>query len=74
MKVIKSQNGLCSGCEMCMLNCSLSKTGIVNSLLARIRLVRMEHGAARPVIVKMHPALRPARFRAPWRLMPKPVL
>jgi len=52
MKMIKPQKALCTGCEMCLLTCSLAKTGTVNPLLARMRLMHTEEGASYPVICR----------------------
>jgi len=37
-KVLRAKNDLCTGCMMCVLMCSLAKTGIVNPHLSRIRV------------------------------------
>lgn len=49
-RLIKARNRLCSGCELCLLTCSLVRTGTVNPRLARLRLAHDEDEAARPVI------------------------
>ena len=41
---------LCSGCRMCEIMCSISKSGIANRYYARIRVVTSEEGVHSPVI------------------------
>ena len=52
MKILRTRQELCSGCELCLLTCSLAKTGKVNPFLARIGLNRNEEGEAHPVICR----------------------
>ena len=52
MKIMRAQRELCSGCEMCLLACSLAKTGTVNPLLARIRVTHTEAGLSNPVMCR----------------------
>jgi Fe-S-cluster-containing hydrogenase component 2 len=52
MKILRAQREICSGCEMCLLACSLAKTGTINPFLARIRLNRTEEGRANPIICR----------------------
>ncbi len=50
MKVFRAVTQLCSGCRMCEIMCSLSKTGMVNRYRARIKVVVSEEGIYSPVI------------------------
>ena len=50
MKVFRAIEELCSGCRMCEIMCSLSKTGTVNRYRARIRVVASEEGIHSPII------------------------
>ncbi|MBI4594972.1 MAG: 4Fe-4S dicluster domain-containing protein [Candidatus Tectomicrobia bacterium] len=43
---------LCIGCQECELVCSLTKTGIFNPKLARIKVVFSEGGATYPIICR----------------------
>lgn len=47
-KVFVAVPGLCDGCRICELACSLTKTGQVNPYQGRIRVLRDKDGGARP--------------------------
>ena len=52
MKILRAVNELCTGCDMCVIACSLAKTGIINPYLARIKISRTEDGVSTPVICR----------------------
>lgn len=52
MKIIKALNIICTGCEMCLLNCSQEKEGIMNPRLARLRLGHNKKGELTPLFCR----------------------
>ncbi len=51
--IFRAIQELCTGCDMCMLTCSLAKTGTVNPGLARIKIDHSgEHGSCFPIICR----------------------
>lgn len=51
-KTLKADAEFCDGCRQCELVCSIHKAGAVNPYLARIKVVRSQDGAPRPVICR----------------------
>lgn len=39
----------CTGCRICEIVCSFTKEGVINPALARIKVVREEHGVDKPI-------------------------
>lgn len=51
-KVLFVIKRLCTGCQECELVCSLSKTGIFNPKLARLKVIHSETGVTHPVVCR----------------------
>ena len=52
MKVFRALSGLCTGCRICEIMCSLSKTGVINRYRARIRVSASDEGIHSPIICR----------------------
>lgn len=65
IKIFRAISELCTGCDMCMLVCSLSKTSMVNPSQARIKIIRSrKDGSSMPIICR-HCKVPPCRDACP---------
>jgi carbon-monoxide dehydrogenase iron sulfur subunit len=64
-KVLRARDEICDGCMMCVLMCSIRKTGIANPLLARLSVALSEGDTAHKVRVCRHCVDIPCREACP---------
>jgi carbon-monoxide dehydrogenase iron sulfur subunit len=64
-KVFRAISELCTGCQICELVCSLTKTGTINPYLARIKVTRSSENGACTVVMCRHCKNPPCRDACP---------